>query len=296
MNGRNAQRPSNPVRLKPDTTYASAKMRMGSVACQPKLFARGVAAHLRWLVRRPSTARLGSLCVFHGCLPAAALAHLREKSREAAEAVRAFTDAQLDTAAPFSLSYRCTDDGAVRARRSRRAARVASPGQDPVGARAAEIRRRYQSSQTRTSRGGWAWQDPISLERRDPRRRSPGRDPGLGQERRPFRARELAQLVADRSRYRHRGVGLVLAHAGDPRSHRVELVERGAHVPFAGRERSGGRFDDVLQLVRDGRDSFFRASGCSSPAPRRTGVSGEPADQCSNAPCVSCGSLTAVAT
>lgn len=35
----------------------------------------------------------------------AALAHLREKSREAADAVRTFTDAQLDTAAPFSLSY-----------------------------------------------------------------------------------------------------------------------------------------------------------------------------------------------
>ena len=34
-----------------------------------------------------------------------ALAHLREKSREAAKAVRAFTDAQLDAAAPFSLSY-----------------------------------------------------------------------------------------------------------------------------------------------------------------------------------------------
>lgn len=36
---------------------------------------------------------------------AAALALLRKNSREAADAVRAFTDEQLDTAAPFSLSF-----------------------------------------------------------------------------------------------------------------------------------------------------------------------------------------------
>ena len=36
---------------------------------------------------------------------AEALDRLRQNSREAAEAVRAFTDQQLDQAAPFSLSY-----------------------------------------------------------------------------------------------------------------------------------------------------------------------------------------------
>jgi hypothetical protein len=36
---------------------------------------------------------------------AAALEFLRKNSREAADAVRAFTDEQLDTAAPFSLSF-----------------------------------------------------------------------------------------------------------------------------------------------------------------------------------------------
>jgi hypothetical protein len=36
---------------------------------------------------------------------AAALELLRKNSRDAAEAVRAFTDEQLDTAAPFSLSF-----------------------------------------------------------------------------------------------------------------------------------------------------------------------------------------------
>ncbi len=36
---------------------------------------------------------------------AAALDLLRKNSREAAEAVRGFTDAELDTAAPFGLSY-----------------------------------------------------------------------------------------------------------------------------------------------------------------------------------------------
>ena len=36
---------------------------------------------------------------------AAALEFLRKNSREAAAAVRAFTDEQLDTAAPFSLSF-----------------------------------------------------------------------------------------------------------------------------------------------------------------------------------------------
>ncbi|HEX5004581.1 MAG TPA: DinB family protein [Gemmatimonadales bacterium] len=34
-----------------------------------------------------------------------ALAHLRSRSKAAAEAVRQFTDAELDTAAPFSLSF-----------------------------------------------------------------------------------------------------------------------------------------------------------------------------------------------
>ena len=36
-----------------------------------------------------------------------AIALLRKNSKEAANAVRAFTDAQLDTAAPFGLSFNC---------------------------------------------------------------------------------------------------------------------------------------------------------------------------------------------
>jgi hypothetical protein len=39
------------------------------------------------------------------CTKAATLALLRENSRQAAAAVRAFTDEQLDGAAPFGLSY-----------------------------------------------------------------------------------------------------------------------------------------------------------------------------------------------
>ena len=41
----------------------------------------------------------------NGVTKAATLELLRRNSREAAEAVRAFTDEQLDQAAPFSLSY-----------------------------------------------------------------------------------------------------------------------------------------------------------------------------------------------
>jgi len=40
-----------------------------------------------------------------GVTKAEALALLRSNSRQAAEAVRGFTDAQLDQAAPFSLSF-----------------------------------------------------------------------------------------------------------------------------------------------------------------------------------------------
>jgi len=40
-----------------------------------------------------------------GVTKAAALSLLQENSREAAEGVRRFTDAELDTAAPFSLSF-----------------------------------------------------------------------------------------------------------------------------------------------------------------------------------------------
>lgn len=40
-----------------------------------------------------------------GITKAAALALLRENARQAAAAVRTFTDEQLDTAAPFGLSY-----------------------------------------------------------------------------------------------------------------------------------------------------------------------------------------------
>jgi hypothetical protein len=40
-----------------------------------------------------------------GVTKAAALELLRKNSREAAELVRAFTDDELDQAAPFSLSY-----------------------------------------------------------------------------------------------------------------------------------------------------------------------------------------------
>ncbi len=40
-----------------------------------------------------------------GITRAAALALLRENARQAAAAVRSFTDEQLDTAAPFGLSY-----------------------------------------------------------------------------------------------------------------------------------------------------------------------------------------------
>ena len=42
-----------------------------------------------------------------GVSKADAIALLRKNSKEAANAIRAFTDAQLDTAAPFGLSFNC---------------------------------------------------------------------------------------------------------------------------------------------------------------------------------------------
>ncbi len=67
---------------------------------------------------------------------AAALEFLRKNSREAAEAVRAFTDEQLDTAAPVLAELRRPGHRSVRHRRPRPAPRLAPPASPPRVARA----------------------------------------------------------------------------------------------------------------------------------------------------------------